>query len=45
MAAWRILRCNPWSAGGVDDVPEGKSWIGVGKLGFVSPVRNLGEEK
>lgn len=21
LAAWRILRCNPWSAGGVDDVP------------------------
>ncbi|WP_062077237.1 membrane protein insertion efficiency factor YidD [Demequina globuliformis] len=21
LAAWRILRCNPWSYGGVDDVP------------------------
>ncbi|WP_366451365.1 membrane protein insertion efficiency factor YidD [Cellulomonas sp.] len=21
LAAWRLLRCNPWSAGGVDDVP------------------------
>lgn len=21
MAAWRILRCNPWSNGGVDEVP------------------------
>ncbi len=21
MAAWRVLRCNPWSNGGVDDVP------------------------
>jgi uncharacterized protein len=20
LAAWRILRCNPWSAGGIDDV-------------------------
>jgi putative membrane protein insertion efficiency factor len=45
MATWRILRCNPWSAGGVDDVPEGKNWIAVSKLGFVSPVRNPGEEK
>ena len=22
LAAWRILRCNPWSMGGVDYVPE-----------------------
>ena len=21
LAAWRLLRCNPWNAGGVDDVP------------------------
>lgn len=21
MAAWRLLRCNPWNPGGVDDVP------------------------
>ncbi len=21
MAAWRLLRCNPWNSGGVDDVP------------------------
>jgi uncharacterized protein len=21
LAAWRLLRCNPWSAGGVDPVP------------------------
>ncbi|WP_338100848.1 membrane protein insertion efficiency factor YidD [Ruania albidiflava] len=21
LAAWRVLRCNPWSAGGVDEVP------------------------
>ncbi|MGO1315901.1 MAG: membrane protein insertion efficiency factor YidD [Cellulomonadaceae bacterium] len=21
LAAWRLLRCNPWSLGGVDDVP------------------------
>lgn len=21
LAVWRILRCNPWSAGGVDPVP------------------------
>ncbi|GAA1410506.1 MULTISPECIES: membrane protein insertion efficiency factor YidD [Oerskovia] len=22
LAVWRLLRCNPWSKGGVDDVPE-----------------------
>lgn len=22
MALWRLIRCNPWSAGGVDYVPE-----------------------
>lgn len=24
LAVWRILRCNPWSAGGEDPVPPGK---------------------
>lgn len=23
LAAWRLLRCNPWNPGGVDDVPPG----------------------
>lgn len=22
LAVWRILRCNPWSKGGIDPVPE-----------------------
>lgn len=22
LAVWRLLRCNPWSLGGVDEVPE-----------------------
>ncbi|MFA5658681.1 MAG: membrane protein insertion efficiency factor YidD [Oscillospiraceae bacterium] len=22
LSAWRILRCNPWSKGGIDPVPE-----------------------
>jgi uncharacterized protein len=29
LAGWRILRCNPWSYGGVDDVPAvGESMFG-----------------
>ncbi len=28
LAAWRVLRCNPWSAGGVDLVPPHGSWRG-----------------
>lgn len=24
LAAWRVLRCNPWSAGGWDPVPAGR---------------------
>ena len=35
LTAWRILRCNPWSAGGVDDVKPGPEWISIGRLGFV----------
>lgn len=26
LAAWRVLRCNPWSAGGVDHVPARGRW-------------------
>ena len=25
LALWRILRCNPWSLGGVDDVPPARA--------------------
>jgi putative membrane protein insertion efficiency factor len=27
MAAWRLVRCNPWSHGGVDYVPNSNSAI------------------
>jgi uncharacterized protein len=37
LTAWRILRCNPWSDGGVDEVKDAPDWIRVGQLGFVSP--------
>ncbi len=26
LGSWRVLRCNPWSLGGVDHVPEPGSW-------------------
>lgn len=26
LTAWRILRCNPWSAGGIDEVPPRGRW-------------------
>ena len=26
LTAWRILRCNPWSAGGIDEVPARGRW-------------------
>ena len=25
LAGWRVLRCNPWNLGGVDDVPPARS--------------------
>jgi putative membrane protein insertion efficiency factor len=38
LTVWRILRCNPWSSGGVDEVKTGPDWITVGRLGFVIPI-------
>lgn len=26
LAAWRILRCNPWCHGGCDEVPDNRPW-------------------
>lgn len=26
LAAWRLMRCNPWTPGGVDHVPEPGNW-------------------
>lgn len=36
-SSWRLLRCNPWSEGGIDDFKTGPSWIRVTELGFVVP--------
>ena len=36
LGSWRILRCNPWSRGGIDDPPPGpKSRYEVRPVGFV----------
>ena len=35
--AWRILRCNPWSSGGVDEPSQLPSHLALRRLGFVSP--------
>jgi putative membrane protein insertion efficiency factor len=37
LTAWRILRCNPWSQGGVDQVNPGSGMFLVNKHGFVLP--------
>jgi len=38
LTAWRILRCNPWSAGGIDDVrPAKHSRYRITRFGWVIP--------
>ena len=38
LTAWRILRCNPWTAGGIDDVRAAKhSRYRVTRFGWVIP--------
>lgn len=40
LAAWRVLRCNPWSKGGVDDVrPHAHFHYELTPQGFVVPAR------
>ncbi|MDE2591779.1 MAG: membrane protein insertion efficiency factor YidD [Actinomycetales bacterium] len=33
----RIMRCNPWSKGGIDEVAPGSGFFSVSKSGFVVP--------
>jgi len=37
LALWRILRCNPFSHGGVDNVVDRNTWFQINRLGFVIP--------
>lgn len=37
LAVWRILRCNPWAQGGVDEVRAGSGKFLVTETGFVVP--------
>lgn len=40
LSAWRILRCNPWTRGGVDDVrPHEHFRYDLTSHGFVVPAR------
>jgi uncharacterized protein len=42
-AAWRVLRCNPWSRGGVDDPPARlRSSYRITTHGFVRPAEQPG---
>jgi putative membrane protein insertion efficiency factor len=35
LTIWRILRCNPFAKGGVDEVKPGPKWLSLSKHGFV----------
>ena len=37
LTGWRILRCNPWSDGGIDPVKQGSAHFKVLNNGFVVP--------
>jgi hypothetical protein len=37
LTAFRIIRCNPWSQGGVDQVKPGSGVFAVNQHGFVLP--------
>jgi putative membrane protein insertion efficiency factor len=38
MTVWRIVRCNPWARGGIDDVPARMDGnFPLSRSGFVAP--------
>ena len=42
LAAWRLLRCNPFNPGGVDEVPEPGEWRARVKRGASGFLERLG---
>lgn len=39
LAAWRLIRCNPWTRGGIDDVPQRRNpRFTINSRGFVRPL-------
>jgi uncharacterized protein len=45
LTAWRIVRCNPWSAGGIDDVRAARhDRYRVTPFGWVLPARHPGAD-
>lgn len=36
LSFWRILRCNPFSKGGMDPVPDDFSWKKIIKIKYIS---------
>ena len=42
LAAWRVLRCNPWSRGGVDDPTVHLHPARITPLGLVRPAEQPG---
>ena len=42
LATWRVVRCNPFSRGGIDDPPDGlRPYLELTKHGFVHPKKEV----
>jgi uncharacterized protein len=37
LALWRILRCNPFSKGGLDNVVARNTWFQINRFGYAVP--------